>query len=50
MEIVMLWWDELDDFAALVRHVARAAFAEVVAAGPKRVSRPERMLARVPRW
>ena len=31
MEFVMLWWDELDDLAALVRHVARGVIAEVVA-------------------
>ena len=29
MEFVMLWWDELDDLAALVCHVAREMIAEV---------------------
>jgi hypothetical protein len=30
MEFVMLWWDELDDLAALVRHVTREVMAEVM--------------------
>ncbi len=31
MEVVMLWWDELDDLAALASHVARGVIAEVAA-------------------
>lgn len=38
MEFLMLWWDELDDFAALAGHVARETIAEVVA------------LPRLPQW
>jgi hypothetical protein len=29
MECVMLWWDELDDLASLVRHVVREVIVEV---------------------
>ena len=29
MEFLMLWWDELDDLAAMVHHVAREAIGEV---------------------
>jgi len=29
MEFLLLWWDELDDLAALVRHVAWAIIGEL---------------------
>jgi hypothetical protein len=31
MERMLLWWDDLDDLAAACRHLALAAFAEVLA-------------------
>ncbi len=34
MECVMLWWDELDDLTAALAHLARSAFAEVIAFPP----------------
>jgi hypothetical protein len=32
MEFLLLWWDDLDDFAHACRHLATAAFSEVTAA------------------
>ncbi len=34
MERLLLWWDELDDLTAAIGHVARAAFAELIAFPP----------------
>ncbi|MHB1869958.1 MAG: hypothetical protein ACYCT1_03765 [Steroidobacteraceae bacterium] len=31
MERLLLWWDDLDDLAAVCRHLLRAAFAEALA-------------------
>ena len=33
MEFLLLWWDDLDDFAHACRHLATAAFSELVEAG-----------------
>ena len=32
MEFLLLWWDDLDDFAHACRHVATSAFSEVAEA------------------
>jgi hypothetical protein len=32
MEFLLLWWDDLDDFAHACRHLATSAFSEVTAA------------------
>lgn len=32
MEFLLLWWDDLDDFAHACRHLATSAFSEVAAA------------------
>lgn len=29
MEFLLLWWDDLDDFAHACRHLATCAFSEV---------------------
>lgn len=34
MERLMLWWDDLDDLAAALTHLARAVLAEVLALPP----------------
>ena len=34
MERLLLWWDELDDLAAAVRHLVRAALEEISAFPP----------------
>lgn len=33
MEFLLLWWDELDDLAALGRHVSRAIIGELASIG-----------------
>lgn len=33
MEILLLWWDELDDLVALCRHLLRALIAELSSIG-----------------
>jgi hypothetical protein len=32
MEFLLLWWDNLDDFAHACRHLATSAFSELVQA------------------
>jgi hypothetical protein len=32
MEFLLLWWDDLDDFAHACRHLATSAFSELVEA------------------
>ena len=32
MEFLLLWWDDLDDFAHACRHLATSAISEVAAA------------------
>lgn len=34
MERIMLWWDDLDDALAAVRHVLRAACTELLSVPP----------------
>jgi hypothetical protein len=31
MERLLLWWDDVDDLAAVCRHLLKAAFAEALA-------------------
>ena len=33
MEFLLLWWDNLDDFAHACRHLATSAFSELVELG-----------------
>jgi hypothetical protein len=37
MEFLLLWWDDLDDFAHACRHLATSAFSELVELGSRTI-------------
>ncbi len=37
MEFLLLWWDNLDDFAHACRHLATSAFSELAELSPAAV-------------